>query len=314
MDFGPDFPITKQAASVANTDAKAKASAEKNSARGNIDKSDDLDFGTDLPITRQAASVENTDVKAKASAEKENLISKTTDTMVADSSSESKKASQESTDNFEAVESPQGLRRKTSQTGTMCLQPQSENTSPLRTSFPVVGKIDEPRLSNEPAALSPLHASETAHAAANRETSPDIHGICRPGTKEDLPRDQQNANNKMASSTNSSYDKSEQTEPNFSSQICSDKIEHQQEEMSTGSQEDIQDHTRRTLCDPDAGHSQTTLSGKVSPGTHLSQTDQVQEQDSSAKLPLAPSHRLEKTTKTTFTISRKIDDYLSCCQ
>ncbi|KAF3528717.1 hypothetical protein DY000_02037344 [Brassica cretica] len=74
----------------------------------------------------------------------------------------------------------------------------------------------------------------------------------------------------------------------MSSQSGLDKIKHQQEEMDTDTQAEIQDHTRRTLlCDPDAGHSQPTLSGKVPSGSQLGQTAQVQ--DSSSKLPQAPS-------------------------
>lgn len=172
LDFGTDLSIARQAASVENTDVKATVSSEKISARSKIDKSDDLDFGIDLPITKQAASVENTDVKATASAEEENQNSKTTDTNI-----HSKPTTVESMESSEAVESPQGPRIKTSRTHTMSLQPQSVNTSPVKASCPMVEEIAKPCLSNEPAAPSPLHASETAHTVANRETSPDFHGI-----------------------------------------------------------------------------------------------------------------------------------------
>lgn len=66
--------------------------------------------------------------------------------------------------------------------------------------------------------------------------------------------------------------------------------------MRTDTQADIVDQARRTLRDPDAERSLTTLSGKLSPGTCSSQTLQIQ--DSSAKLPLAPSHRLDKNSPT----------------
>ncbi|CAH2078638.1 unnamed protein product [Thlaspi arvense] len=263
---------------------------EKKLARSNSGKSESLDFGPDLPITKQAASMANTDVKAKASAEKENQNSKITDAMVVDSSTPLKQATLESMANSEEVESPQGARIKTSRTHTMSLQHRSINTSPLKTSRPVVEETDEPCPSKETSAPSPMHdASETAHTAVNRETNPDIHEICRSDTKEDCPRDpEQNANYKMVSTMDSSYEKTEQTEPNISSQQCSDKIEPQQEEMNTDTQAKMQDDTRRTSRDPDAGHSQTNLSGRISPGTRLSQTAQVR--DSSSKLPLDLSH------------------------
>ncbi|CAL9225946.1 unnamed protein product [Arabidopsis halleri] len=268
---------------------------EEISASRKIDKSDDLDFGLDLPITRQAPSKANTDVQAKASAEKENQYSKTTDTMVVNKSTDSNQAALESMGDFEAVESPQGSRKKTSQTHTMCVQPQSVDTSPLKTSCSMVEEMDEPCPSNETVAPSPLHASEIAHTAVYRETSPDIHELCRSGTKEDCPRDPENANKKMISTMESSYEKIEQISPSISSQLCSDKIEHQQEEMSTDTQAEIQDNTKGALCDPDAGHSLTTLSGKISPGkispgTRPSQTAKVQ--DLSEKLPLDPSHSM----------------------
>lgn len=271
---------------------------EEISASRKIDKSDDLDFGLDLPITRQAPSKANTDVQAKASAEKEIQNSKTTDTMVVNKSTHSNQAALESMGDFEVVESPLGSRKETSQTHTMCVQPQSVDTSPLKTSCSMVEEMDEPCPSNETVAPSPLHASEIAHTAVNRETSPDIHELCRSGTKEDCPRDPENANKKMISTMESSYEKIEQTSPSISSQLCSDKIEHQQEEMSTDTQAEIQDNTKGALCDPDAGHSLTTLSGKISPGTRPSQTAKVQ--DLSAKLPLDPSHRLEKNKTTLF--------------
>ncbi|CAH8276155.1 unnamed protein product [Arabidopsis lyrata] len=260
------------------------------SASRKVDKSDDLDFGLDLPITRQAPSKANTDVQAKASAEKENQNSKTTDTIVVNKSTHSSQAALESMGDFEAVESPQGSRKKTSQTHTLCVQPQSVDTSPLKTSCSMVEEMDEPCPSNETVAPSPLHASEIAHTAVNRETSPDIHELCRSGTKEDCPRDPENANKKMISTMESSYEKIEQTSPSISSQLCSDKIEHQQEEMSTDTQAELQDNTKGALCDPDAGHSLTTLSGKISPGTRPSQTAKVQ--DLSEKLPLDPSHSM----------------------
>ncbi|KAF2543516.1 hypothetical protein F2Q68_00029427 [Brassica cretica] len=259
-----------------------------------FDKSDSLDFGPDLPTTRQAVSRANTDVKANASAEKENQNSKGADSMSsthskqADSnnSTHSKQATLESKEDFEEVDSPQRLRMGTSRVHTMRVQPQPANISPLRTSYSKVEENSKPCLSNETAALSPLHSSEIAHTAASRETSPGIHEICRSGTKEDSPRDtEQNTNSRMISTTKSSYEK---TEPNMSSQSGLDKIKHQQEEMDTDTQAEIQDHTRRTLlCDPDAGHSQPTLSGKVPSGSQLGQTAQVQ--DSSSKLPQAPS-------------------------
>ncbi|XP_048601443.1 uncharacterized protein At4g18490 isoform X2 [Brassica napus] len=259
-----------------------------------FDKSDSLDFGPDLPTTRQAVSRANTDVKANASAEKENQNSKGADSMSsthskqADSnnSTHSKQATLESKEDFEEVDSPQRPRMGTSRVHTMRVQPQPANISPLRTSYSKVEENSKPCLSNETAALSPLHYSEIAHTAASRETSPGIHEICRSGTKEDSPRDtEQNTNSRMISTTKSSYEK---TEPNMSSQSGLDKIKHQQEEMDTDTQAEIQDHTRRTLlCDPDAGHSQPTLSGKVPSGSQLGQTAQVQ--DSSSKLPQAPS-------------------------
>lgn len=257
-----------------------------------IDKSDSLDFGEDLPITRQAASVSNTEVKEKDSAEKENINSKTTDTMVVESSAYSKQATEERMENSEAVESPQGLRIKTSPTHTMCLQPESVDASPLKTSCVMLEDTGDPCLSNETAAPSPLHASETTHTAANREASPDIHEICRSSSKEDSPRDpEQNANNEKISAMDSSYEKAEQTKPSISSQLCLDKMDYQQEEMGIGTQAEKQDHTRRTSSDPDHGHPQTTLSGKISPSSRQSQAAQVQ--DSSGKLPLDPSHRLK---------------------
>ncbi|KAG7547028.1 hypothetical protein ISN44_As12g023150 [Arabidopsis suecica] len=262
---------------------------EEISASRKIDKSDDLDFGLDLPLTRQAPSKANTDVQAKPSAEKEIQNSKTTDTMVVNKSTHSNQAALESMGDFEAVESPQGSRKETSQTHTMCVQPQSVDTSPLKASCSMVEEMDEPCPSNETVAPSPLHASEIAHTAVNRETSPDIHELCRSGTKEDCPRDPENANKKMISTMESSYEKIEQTSPSISSQLCSDKIEHQQEEMSTDTQAEIQDNTKGALCDPDAGHSLTTLSGKISPGTP-SQNAKVQ--DLSEKLPLDPSHSM----------------------
>ena len=263
-----------------------------------FDKSDSLDFGPDLPTTRQAVSRANTDVKANASAEKENQNSKGADSMSsthskqADSnnSTHSKQATLESKEDFEEVDSPQRPRMGTSRVHTMRVQPQPANISPLRTSYSKVEENSKPCLSNETAALSPLHYSEIAHTAASRETSPGIHEICRSGTKEDSPRDtEQNTNSRMISTTKSSYEK---TEPSMSSQSGLDKIKHQQEEMDTDTQAEIQDHTRRTLCVPDAGHSQTTLPEKVPSGSQLGQTAQVQ--DSSSKLPQDPSDRLEK--------------------
>ncbi|XP_024005623.1 uncharacterized protein At4g18490 isoform X3 [Eutrema salsugineum] len=285
FDALDDFDLDSSPTKKGSETATKTMGSEEISGRRKFDKSDSLDFGPDLPTTTQATSMEYTDVKAKASAEKENLLSKTTDTMVVDSSPHSKQATQECMETSEAVESPQGIRTKTS----MCLQPRSVKTSPLKTSCAMVEDIKTSRLSNETAAPSPLHASETAHAAENRETSPDSHEICRSNTKEDCPREpEQNANNEMISTMDSRYEKTEQTTLNISSQLCLEMVEHQQEEMSTGTPANIQDHTRRTLCDPDAGESQTTLSGKVSPGTRLSQTHQVR--DSSVKLPQDPSH------------------------
>jgi len=260
-------------------------------ASSKSDKSDDLDFGLDLPITRQVPSKANTDVQAKASAEKESQNYKTTDTLVVNKSKNSNQAALESMGDFEAVESPQGSRKKASQTHTMCVQPQSVDTSPLKTSCSKVEEKNEPCPSNETIAPSPLHASEIAHIAVNRETSPDIHELCRSGTKEDCPIDPENANKKMITTMESSYEKIEQTSPSISSHLCSDKIEHQQEEMGTDTQAEIQDNTKGALYNSDAGHSLTTLSGKISPGTRTSQTAKVQ--DLSEKLPLDPSHRLE---------------------
>jgi hypothetical protein len=259
-------------------------------ASSKSDKSDDLDFGLDLPITRQVPSKANTDVQAKASAEKESQNYKTTDTLVVNKSKNSNQAALESMGDFEAVESPQGSRKKASQTHTMCVQPQSVDTSPLKTSCSKVEEKNEPCPSNETIAPSPLHASEIAHIAVNRETSPDIHELCRSGTKEDCPIDPENANKKMITTMESSYEKIEQTSPSISSHLCSDKIEHQQEEMGTDTQAEIQDNTKGALYNSDAGHSLTTLSGKISPGTRTSQTDKVQ--DLSEKLPLDPSHSM----------------------
>ncbi|KAF8107568.1 hypothetical protein N665_0119s0033 [Sinapis alba] len=254
---------------------------EEISARSKVDKSDSLDFGPD--------SMTNTDAKAKSSSEKEDLISKTTDNMIVDSIAHSKQATEERMENSEAVESPQGLRIKTSPTHTMCLQPQSVDASPLKTSCAMLEDTYDPCLSNETTSPSPLHASETTHTAANRDTSPEIHEICRSSSKEDCPRDtEQNANNEKVSTMDSSYEKAEQTKPSISSQLCLDKMDHQQEEMGTGTQAEKQGHTRRALSDPDHGHLQPTLSGKISPGCRLSQAAQVQV--SSGKLPLDPSH------------------------
>ncbi|KAL0659338.1 hypothetical protein Bca4012_079923 [Brassica carinata] len=284
-DFNLDSSPPKKGA---KTTTKAM-DFEEISTVSKIDKSDSLDFGEDLPITRQAASVSNTEVKEKDSAEKENIYSKTTDTMVVESSAYSKQATEERMENSEAVESPQGLRIKTSPTHTMCLQPQSVDASPLKTSCVMLEDTDDPCFSNETAAPSPLHASETTHTAANREASPDIHEICRSSSKEDSPRDpEQNANNEKISAMDSSYEKAEQTKPSISSQLCLDKMDYQQEEMGIGTQAEKQDHTRRTSSDPDHGHPQTTLSGKISPSSRQSQAAQVQ--DSSGKLPLDPSH------------------------
>ncbi|KAF3490259.1 hypothetical protein F2Q69_00056974 [Brassica cretica] len=284
-DFNLDSSPPKKGA---KTTTKAM-DFEEISTISKIDKSDSLDFGEDLPITRQAASVSNTEVKEKDSAEKENINSKTTDTMVVESSAYSKQATEERMENSEAVESPQGLRIKTSPTHTMCLQPQSVDASPLKTSCVMLEDTDDPCFSNETAAPSPLHASETTHTAANREASPDIHEICRSSSKEDSPRDpEQNANNEKISAMDSSYEKAEQTKPSISSQLCLDKMDYQQEEMGIGTQAEKQDHTRRTSSDPDHGHPQTTLSGKISPSSRQSQAAQVQ--DSSGKLPLDPSH------------------------
>ncbi|KAL1222915.1 hypothetical protein V5N11_013386 [Cardamine amara subsp. amara] len=265
---------------------------EEISAKRTFDKSDSMDFGLDLPTTRQAASKANTDVQAKGAAEKENQNSKTTDTMVVDSSTHSDQATLDSMEDFMAVESPQGPKTKTSRTHTMFVLPQSVKTAPLKTSCPMVGEIDEPCPSNETVASSPLHASKTLHTAVSREASPDTHEIYRSSTKEDCPRDpKQNANNKIISTMESDYEKTEQTEPNISSQLSSNKIEHQQEEMRTDTQAELQDHTRRTLCDPDSGHPQTTLPGKTSPVIRPSQTSLVE--DSSAKLPVDLSHSLQ---------------------
>ncbi|KAL0834255.1 hypothetical protein Bca101_086144 [Brassica carinata] len=259
----------------------------------NFEKSDSFDFGPDLPTTRQAVSRANTDVKANTSAEKENQNSKGADSMSSihskqadsNSSTHSKQATLESKENFEELDSPQRLRMTTSRFHTVRGQPQPANISPLRTSYSKVEENNKPCLSNETAEPSPLHSSETAHTAASRETTPGSHEICRSGTKEDSPRDtEENANNKMISATKSRYEK---TEPNISSLSCLDKIKHQQEEMDTDTQAEIQDHTRRTLCVPDAGHSQTTLPEKVPSRSQLGQTAQVQ--DSSSKLPQDPS-------------------------
>ncbi|XP_056854256.1 uncharacterized protein At4g18490 isoform X2 [Raphanus sativus] len=250
------------------------------SAISKIDKSDSLDFGEDLPITRQAASVINTDVKEKASAGKENINSKTTDTMLVDSSAHLKQATEERMENSEAMESP---------TRTMCLQPQSVSTSPLKTSCAMVEDTDDPCFPNETAAPSPLHPSENTPNAENRETSPDIHEICRSSSNEDCPRDtEQNANDEKISTMDSSYEMAEQTKPSISSQLCLVKMDHQQEEMGTGTQAEKQGHTTRASSDPDHGLLQPNLSGKISPGSRLSQAAQVQ--DSSGKLSLDPSH------------------------
>ncbi|KAF3591539.1 hypothetical protein DY000_02026845 [Brassica cretica] len=284
-DFNLDSSPPKKGA---KTTTKAM-DFEEISAISKIDKSDSLDFGEDLPITRQAASVSNTEVKEKDSAEKENINSKTTVTMVVESSAYSKQATEERMENSEAVESPQGLRIKTSPTHTMCLQPQSVDASPLKTSCVMLEDTDDPCLSNETAAPSPLHASETTHTAANREISPDINEICRSSSKVDSPRDpKQNADKDMISAMDTSYEKAEQTKPSISSQLCLDKMDYQQEEMGIGTQAEMQDHTRRTSSDPDHGHPQTTLSGKISPSSRQSQAAQVQ--DSNGKLPLDPSH------------------------
>ncbi|CAG7883832.1 unnamed protein product [Brassica rapa] len=290
-DFNLDSSPPKKGA---KTTTKAM-DFEEISAISKIDKSDSLDFGEDLPITRQAASVSNTEIKEKDSAGKENISSKTTDTMVVESSAYSKQATEERMENSEAVESPQGLRLKTSPTHTMCLQPQSVDASPLKTSCVMLEDTDDPRLSNETAEPSPLHASETTHTAGNREISPDINEICRSSSKEDSPRDpEQNANKDMISAMDTSYEKAEQTKPSISSQLCLDKMDYQQEEMGIGTQAEKQDHTRRTSSDPDHGHPQTTLSGKISPSSRQSQAAQVQ--DSSGKLPLDPSHSVPGLT------------------
>ncbi|XP_010434524.1 PREDICTED: uncharacterized protein At4g18490-like isoform X2 [Camelina sativa] len=284
FDLGSSPPLKK-----GNKTMSTNMDCEEISAKRKIDKSDDLDFDLDLSITRQAPSKAKTDVQVKASAEKENQGSKTTATMVVDSSTHSDQATLESMENLEAVESPQGPSLKTSTTHTMPVQPQSINTSPLKTSCSMVEEKDEPRPLNETAAPSPLHASETAHTAVSRGTSPGIHEIYRPGTKEDCAKDlEQNANNKMISTMDSSYEKTEQTSANISSQLCSDKIEHQQEEMSTHTQAEIPDHTNGTLCDPDRRRSLTTFSGNIPPGTRPNQNAQVE--DLSGKLPLDPSH------------------------
>ncbi|XP_010496234.1 PREDICTED: uncharacterized protein At4g18490-like [Camelina sativa] len=288
-----DFDLGSSPLKKGNKTMSKNMDCEEISARRKIDKSDDLDFDLDLPITRQAPSKANTDVQVKASAEKENQGSKTTATMVVDSSTHSDQAALESMENLEAVISPQGPSLKTSTTDTMPVQPQSINTSPLKTSCSMVEEKDEPRPLNEAAAPSPLHASETAHTAVSRGTSPGIHEICRPGTKEDCAKDlEQNAINKMISTMESSYEKTEQTSASISSQLCSDKIEHQQDEMSTHTQAEIQDRTNETLCDPDAGPSLTTFSGKLSPGTRPSQTAS-HVQNLNGKLPLDPSHSVQ---------------------
>ncbi|KAL0873868.1 hypothetical protein Bca101_023573 [Brassica carinata] len=269
---------------------------EEFAASKDFDKSDSLDFGPDLPTTRQAVSRANTDVKPNASAEKQNQSSTAIDSMSSthskqadsNSSTHSKQATLENKETFEEVDSPQRLRMRTSRVHEMPVQPQPANISPLRTSYSKVEENNKPCFSNETAAPSPLHSSETAHTAASRETSPGSHEICRSGRREDSPRDtEENANNKMISATKSSYEK---TEPNISSQSGLDKIKHRQEEMDTDTPEEIQDHTRRTLCVPDAGHSQTTLSGKLQSGSQLGQTAQIQH--SSSKVPQAPSDRL----------------------
>ncbi|CAH8390005.1 unnamed protein product [Eruca vesicaria subsp. sativa] len=286
FDALDDFDIDSSPPKKGSKTATKAMKCEEISARSKDDKSDSLDFGPDLPITRQAASMTN--IKAKSSAEREDLNSKTADTMVVDSSAHSKKATEERMENSEAVKSPQDLKIKTSPTHAMHLQPQPVNTSPLKTSCAMLEDTDDPCLSNETAAPSPLHASETAHTASNREISPDFHEICKSSSKEDCPRDpEQNANNEKSSTMDSSYEKAEQTKPRISSQLCVDKMDHQQEEMGTGTQAEKQDHTRRT-SDLDHGHPQTTLSRKISPGCLLSQAAQVQ--DSSGKLPLDPSH------------------------
>ncbi|CAN8325145.1 unnamed protein product [Cochlearia groenlandica] len=258
---------------------------EEISAKAKVDKPDSLDFGSDLRITRQAALIETADVKTKASADKENQNSKTTDSMVVESSTNLKQATLQSKENSKAAESPQGIKIKTS-THTMCMQPQSINTIPLKRSSPVAEEIEEQCPSNETTEPSPLHASETLDITVNRETSPHIHEICNSGTKDVSPKDaEQNANAKLISTMESNYEK---TEPTSSSQLCSDKREHHQEEICPADiQAEVQDHTRRILYDPDARDSHNTLSGKVSPGNGLSQTVQVQ--DSSAKLPTDPS-------------------------
>ncbi|CAH8345360.1 unnamed protein product [Eruca vesicaria subsp. sativa] len=293
FDALSDFdPVSSPLKKGNETTTKSMDSGEF-AATKKFDKSDSFDFGPDFPTTRQAVSRANTDVKANASAEKENPNSKATDSMSSthskqadsNSSTHSKQAALESKENFEEVESPQRLRMRTSGVPTMRVQPQPSNISPLRESYSKVEENNKPCLSNETAAPSPLHSSETAHTAASRETSPGIHEICSSGTKEDSPRDpEENASYKMISATKSSYEK---TEPNTSSQSCLDKIKHQQAEMDTDTPAEIQDYTRRTLCDPDPGLSQPTLSRKVPPGTRRGQTAQVQ--DSSSKLPQAPS-------------------------
>ncbi|XP_010439844.1 PREDICTED: uncharacterized protein At4g18490-like isoform X2 [Camelina sativa] len=284
-----DFDLGSSPLKKGNKTMSKNMDCEEISARRKIDKSDDLDFDLDLPITRQAPSKANTDVQVKASAEKENQGSKTTATVVVDSSTHSDQATLESMENLEAVESPQGPSLKTSTTHTMPVQPQSINTSPFKTSCSMVEEKDEPRPLTETAAPSPLHASETAHTAVSRGTSPGIHEIYRPGTKEDSAKDlEQSAKNKMISTMESSYEKTEQTSASISSQLCSDKIEHQKEEMSTHTQAEIHDHANGTLCVPDPGRSLTTFSGNIPPGTRPSQTAQVE--DLSGKLPLDPSH------------------------
>ncbi|KAF8097423.1 hypothetical protein N665_0289s0012 [Sinapis alba] len=294
--FG-DFDLDSSSLKKGNETTAKSMDFEEFAAKKKIERSDSLNSGPDLPTTRQAASRANTDVNANDSTEKENQNSKATDSMSSThskqadsiSSTHSKQAATlESMENSEEVESPQRLRMRTSRVHTKRVQPQPANISPLRTSYSKVEENNKPCLSKETAAPSPLHSSETAHTAASRETSPGSHEICSSSTKEDSPRDtEENANNKMISATKSSYEK---TEPNISSQSCLDKIKHQQEEMDTDTQAEIQDYIGRILCVPDASHSQTTLSGKVPSGSQLGQTAQVQH--SSSKLPQAPSDRL----------------------
>ncbi|KAJ0236863.1 hypothetical protein HA466_0255470 [Hirschfeldia incana] len=303
--FG-DFNLESSPVKKGNETTAKSMDFEEFAATKEFDKSDSLDSGPDLPTTRQAASRENTDVKANDSTEKENQNSKATDSRSSThskqadgssrhseqadsiSSTHSKQATLESMENSEEVESPQRMR--TSRVHTMRVQPQPANISPLRKSYSKVEENNKPCLSNETAAPSPLHSSETAHTVASREISPGIHEICSSGTKEDSPRDtEENANNKMISATEPSYEK---TEPNISSQSGLDKIKHQQEEVDTDTQAEIKDHTRRTLCVPDAGRSQTTLSGRNPSGTQLGQTAQVQH--SSSKLPQSPSDSVSR--------------------